>query len=391
MKLMKKSMAAILALAMCLSLLPVNVFAAVISDGHEHNTDGYVCTPCEVPADELVCGEVVHTHGDECYMIPEGMWDCIFAEHEHSTDYDELTGESFCPADSHVCGGECTVYCGETAHSHSEFCGYDDVTGAWFCGKEAHSHSFACYQAQRQLMCTQAEHEHSAACYATETVWDCQAPEEPTVADMGDEEDEYDTPDADPADPADIEDGEDTQKVYYENGGTYPVSSAEELYDALYADGNFTITLTANIEINGFDFPLERDGRGDIDGLPVYDGKTAAADSQPVYGGEFWVNGSKTLKQFMEIANSKSNDGAYLLQGDGSITVYAAWKQKTETKSYTVEYYLDGNLDEGKSHTVTVENIPITDTVLTVDSKEVNTSNAFGADAEFSHIGDDRR
>ena len=704
MKLMKKSMAAILALAMCLSLLPVNVFAAVISDGHEHNTDGYVCTPYEVPADELVCGEAVHTHGDECYMIPEGMWDCIFAEHDHSTDYDELTGESFCPADSHVCGGECTVYCGEAAHSHSEFCGYDDVTGAWFCGKEAHSHSFACYQAQRQLMCTQAEHEHSAACYATETVWDCQAPEEPTVADMDDEENEYDTPDADPADPADIEDGEDTQKVYYENGGTYPVSSAEELYDALYADGNFTITLTANIEINGFDFPLERDGRGDIDGLPVYDDKTAAADGQPVYGGEFWVNGNKTLnlnghnviradslydgetppdvandtatnynnmlyipyrstltitgegtigpqaacnniifvdggtlninggtlhaqkgraiwvydgkvtmsggtitsngqngrwagavgmmhnaqmtitggmisenggskggaiyvdgtstlelargtvitgnidakglygtgtiqssseggnindailsnslvlsdyqwgkeivvsgvmgeavvgwtngqnigvggsltsnttaatgtplitgnkggegaiyvegtlklagdpykinyensslgtdtfteprnkelatpsrddgavflgwyaskeaaeaaetagqatgdaltgKQFMEIANSKSNDGAYLLQGDGSITVYAAWKQKTETKSYTVEYYLDGNLDEGKRHTVTVENIPITDTVLTVDSREVNTSNAFGADAEFSHIGGD--
>lgn len=69
-KMISNAIAVVLALVMCVGLLPVSAFAAETAD-HTHNKGGWTCTQAE-GSKKLNCTK--HVHGDECYTVTEGEW-----------------------------------------------------------------------------------------------------------------------------------------------------------------------------------------------------------------------------------------------------------------------------------------------------------------------------
>ena len=114
----KRSLSLVLASLMCLTLLPMNVFAAQVEEaGHTHNQDGWVCEETQV----FVCGQE-HTHDDKCYNEMETL--VLTCEQEETED---------------------------------------------------HTHGEDCYTAQRTLICEMEEHVNTEEC-ETATEWGCTAP-----------------------------------------------------------------------------------------------------------------------------------------------------------------------------------------------------------------------
>ena len=230
MKLMKKSLATILALAMCLTLLPVNVFAAVAEDMWGE------------PAP--ICGLEEHIHGDGCYAEADAVPYCKVAEqHDCSVDdvYDEETGELLsCALAEHVCGDGCYVYCGKEEHIHDEFCPEE-------CFIEVHAHDWACFQAAPVLVCDLAEHVHMADCYPAAPVVD-EEPEADDMTDLDPMENAYEEPETDAyqtaAEPAELED--DTK--YIITDGSVDVSALNNWLNA--AEGT-ELTIEVSSDVTG--------------------------------------------------------------------------------------------------------------------------------------------
>lgn len=124
MKVLKKTLALLLALVMCVGMLSVAAFAAEDED-HEHNKGGWACSKKE----KLTCETKEHSH------------------------------------DNDDCKGDSELICTMEEHKHNQSCYPNGTNPA--CGKELHAHTEACYKVECEL----TVHTHNSACY--ETVWDC--------------------------------------------------------------------------------------------------------------------------------------------------------------------------------------------------------------------------
>ena len=129
MKQIKKSLAAVLALMMCLSLLPVNVFAAELQAIHEHNQDGWNCTFVE-DSRELAYEHDQHQHTADCYQAAEPILACGL-EHAHDEFCYDADGNVVCGLEEHINHswqqGCYLELCGLAEHTHSEELGCVDV------------------------------------------------------------------------------------------------------------------------------------------------------------------------------------------------------------------------------------------------------------------------
>ena len=178
-------------------------------EGHSHSDScyDYICEGNHIHDEncELICGETVHTHSDECCGITEHIHNascCILESHpqhdenccildnhpQHDDDCCEVEEHTHssgcctkeehthslscifgsCPGEQHTHGdGNCT--CGKTAHTHGDgncTCGTTAHThGDGNCniekcqnGGKEHIHSGSCYN------CGKSEHTHTDAC-----------------------------------------------------------------------------------------------------------------------------------------------------------------------------------------------------------------------------------
>lgn len=152
----KRVLSVILALVLCLGLLPVSAFAeegtlTCTMDEHTHSDACYA----------LVEG---HTHGDSCYTMTEG---------HHHTDscYQETEGSSVLTCENtdaeHVHDASCYTV---SESSRQLICGQDESASELVlaCGLEESESSMA-------LTCTLPEHTHDSSCYAS-TPLDIPAP-----------------------------------------------------------------------------------------------------------------------------------------------------------------------------------------------------------------------
>ena len=152
----KKVLSVILALVLCLGLLPVSAFAeegtlTCTMDEHTHSDACYA----------LVEG---HTHDDSCYTMTEG--------HQHTDScYQETEGSSVLTFENtdaeHVHDASCYTV---SESSRQLICGQDESASELVlaCGLEESESSMA-------LACTLPEHTHDSSCY-TSTPLDIPAP-----------------------------------------------------------------------------------------------------------------------------------------------------------------------------------------------------------------------
>lgn len=152
----KKVLSVILALVLCLGLLPVSAFAeegtlTCTMDEHTHSDACYA----------LVEG---HTHDDSCYTMTEG--------HQHTDScYQETEGSSVLTCENtdaeHVHDASCYTV---SESSRQLICGQDESASELVlaCGLEESESSMA-------LTCTLPEHTHDSSCY-TSTPLDIPAP-----------------------------------------------------------------------------------------------------------------------------------------------------------------------------------------------------------------------
>lgn len=152
----KKVLSVILALVLCLGLLPVSAFAeegtlTCTMDEHTHSDACYA----------LVEG---HTHDDSCYTMTEG--------HQHTDScYQETEGSSVLTCENtdaeHVHDASCYTV---SESSRQLICGQDESASELVlaCGLEESESSMA-------LACTLPEHTHDSSCY-TSTPLDIPAP-----------------------------------------------------------------------------------------------------------------------------------------------------------------------------------------------------------------------
>lgn len=157
----KKVLSMILALVLCLGLLPVSAFAeegALICTMQEHtHTDGCY---------ELTEG---HTHGDSCYATTEG---------HHHTDacYQETEGSPILTCTNedadHVHDASCYTV---SESSRQLICGQEETSSEriLICGLEESEPS-------RTLICTLPEHTHDENCYASSPL-PAPTPEQPRI------------------------------------------------------------------------------------------------------------------------------------------------------------------------------------------------------------------
>ena len=276
MKKFKKSLALLLAFVMCLSLFPVNVFAADIqpehvhgencvwvddeptlvcgTKEHQHTSDCYTTTG-PVP----VCSAVAHTHTDAC----AGTAPCALEEHVHGDDClddcasvehthtDACAGAEPCALDEHVHGDGCyALFCGKAEHTHDEeTCVIDEETGE--CTLEEHTHSMLCC-VKTVLTCGLEEHTHTEDCYEANGHWECPVDEDEADAEPEDE----DKTDAEP----ETEDKADAEPETEDEAGVMPIAAGEskdvssfaEIQSAIdNAQGEITINLTKDLNGNG--------------------------------------------------------------------------------------------------------------------------------------------
>lgn len=144
----KKVLSVILALVLCLGLLPVSAFAeegtlTCTMDEHTHSDACYA----------LVEG---HTHDDSCYTMTEG--------HQHTDScYQETEGSSVLTCENtdaeHVHDASCYTV---SESSRQLICGQDESASELVlaCGLEESESSMA-------LTCTLPEHTHDSSCYTS--------------------------------------------------------------------------------------------------------------------------------------------------------------------------------------------------------------------------------
>ncbi len=152
----KKVLSVILALVLCLGLLPVSAFAeegtlTCIMDEHTHSDACYA----------LVEG---HTHDDSCYTMTEG--------HQHTDScYQETEGSSVLTCENTDAEHVHDAFCYTVSESSRQLiCGQDESASELVlaCGLEESESSMA-------LTCTLPEHTHDSSCY-TSTPLDIPAP-----------------------------------------------------------------------------------------------------------------------------------------------------------------------------------------------------------------------
>ncbi len=152
----KKVLSVILALVLCLGLLPVSAFAeegtlTCIMDEHTHSDACYA----------LVEG---HTHDDSCYTMTEG--------HQHTDScYQETEGSSVLTCENTDAEHVHDAFCYTVSESSRQLiCGQDESASELVlaCGLEEFESSMA-------LTCTLPEHTHDSSCY-TSTPLDIPAP-----------------------------------------------------------------------------------------------------------------------------------------------------------------------------------------------------------------------
>ena len=156
----KRGLSMILALVMCLSLLPVNVLAAEAlpaeeppkqeetqaqTPDHVHNQDGWVCQETRTWS----CGKEEHTHTDACYKTTDAL----------------------------------TCELGETeGHKHNDDCyDADEVPTCALEETEGHTHTEDCYETKQELGCEVEQHTHGDECVET-VKYTCTAPSEAVAA-----------------------------------------------------------------------------------------------------------------------------------------------------------------------------------------------------------------
>ena len=147
MKKLSKLLAVFVALAMCLTLLPMSALAAEAKAGER-----YSCGLAEHQHDDK-CGDkeykcTGHMHGPDCYTDNPI---CGKAEHKHHW---------FCCARNLF-----NRICGQERHVHSESCGWNEESG-YQCGRQYHTHTLDCY-ATFTWACSKEAHSHSDSCYAS--------------------------------------------------------------------------------------------------------------------------------------------------------------------------------------------------------------------------------
>lgn len=156
----KRGLSMILALVMCLSLLPVNVLAAEAlpaeeppkqeetqaqTPDHVHDQDGWVCQETRTWS----CGKEEHTHTDACYKTTDAL----------------------------------TCELGETeGHKHNDDCyDADEVPTCALEETEGHTHTEDCYETKQELGCEVEQHTHGDECVET-VKYTCTAPSEAVAA-----------------------------------------------------------------------------------------------------------------------------------------------------------------------------------------------------------------
>ena len=135
-KRIKRPVALFLTLAMCLGMMNLTALAGD-TEGHEHNTDGWVCTQAEVTK-TLACEEEEHQHTEECYAPGKPELTCEETEHAHTDECLDEEGNLICGLDEHEHGEECyapgedVLACEKAEHTHGDDC-YTVTEGEWTC------------------------------------------------------------------------------------------------------------------------------------------------------------------------------------------------------------------------------------------------------------------
>ncbi len=163
MKSMKKAISLLLALVMCLGMLPMSAFAADVPE-HEHNQNGWQCVYTE-PVTETDC---THQHDGTCgYAAPTEGSSCT---HEHNAD---------CGYAAAVEGVACT--CGAQPDengvvTHTDDCAYVEAKAEVPC-KHQHNETCGYVAAKAEVPCTHVCSEESGCVtVVTEGYWTCTAP-----------------------------------------------------------------------------------------------------------------------------------------------------------------------------------------------------------------------
>lgn len=135
-KRIRRPVALFLTLAMCLGMVNLTALAGD-TEGHEHNTDGWVCTQAEVTK-TLACEEEEHRHTEECYAPGKAELTCEETEHAHTDECLDEEGNLICGLDEHEHGEECyapgedVLACEKAEHTHGDDC-YTVTEGEWTC------------------------------------------------------------------------------------------------------------------------------------------------------------------------------------------------------------------------------------------------------------------
>lgn len=133
-------------------------------EAHSHSDD------CYKLEDVLICEKEVHVHSDECQKIRVDL--CDSEEHEHGEGCFKTEDVLICEdtSEGHEHGAACyeartTQVCEKQEHTHTEGTCY--VFNPCTCPKEAHEHEAACFEQQKKLSCGKEEtegHAHTSEC-----------------------------------------------------------------------------------------------------------------------------------------------------------------------------------------------------------------------------------
>lgn len=119
---------------------------------------------------EALCGQIAHTHTEECLgmKVVCGLEEC--EAHFHSDDCYKLENVQICEKEVHVHSDECQKIrvdlCDSEEHEHGEGCFKTEDVLICEDTSEGHEHGAACYEARTTQVCEKQEHTHTeGTCY----------------------------------------------------------------------------------------------------------------------------------------------------------------------------------------------------------------------------------